>query len=495
MLNYDYSSVKIAKQLSNFTKGEEVGKYDLEKWRTDKANNAIASVVSLERFFVIRSNIKRFVDKWGIKAPTEADNPRWYTKLSELLTKREQSNSPELSKLQSPAQYEKNWYWTIPQYGGRVAVGVSGILGVSGNLSFEGHQIGAIAIASPIIETITSYAKSNWYDAKEKQWAEFTQDTKELLDNYHELLGILNTIRSSELGQLNKVLKKLKKTTKEFLNEYDSDNNGVISVLELKESKNKENLANDLNKDKKWSGGSKLKRIVELMKMLEEKINAYVQGESLEETSLDNKKQELAWIIIDSLTEYSDSGFNAEKKYNEKGKSNWNGKSNWIKYLESFTTKDFENEKQKINLLCPLIEVMIERLNKFDVKELLTNHKENEKLLNEFAKKVQIICEIKQKLRNEELSNILLSLENKNKEFLSHLEKKSDDITENETAIAIEEEEKNLDEIIKAIKKLEEKVVETCHEIFTNRNALEQEQTQENDQLIAQQEISLESNN
>jgi len=44
---------------------------------------------------------------------------------------------------------------------GRGIVGISGILGVSGSLSLEGHQIGAITIASPVIETITSYAKKN----------------------------------------------------------------------------------------------------------------------------------------------------------------------------------------------------------------------------------------------------------------------------------------------------------------------------------------------
>src|SRR5436853_6912789 len=99
---------------------------------------------------------------------------------------------------------------------------------------------------------------------------------------------------------------------------------------------------------------------------------------------------------------------------------------------------------------------MTEQLSKFNVEELFTNHKENEKLLNEFAKKVQIICKIKRKLESEELGSILLSLEDKNKKILNHLEKNSDDITENETAIAIEEEERNLDEIIKVIKKLKE---------------------------------------
>nr|CAG8484509.1 10661_t:CDS:2 [Entrophospora candida] len=244
----------------------------------------------------------------------------------------------------------------------------SGILGISGNLSFAGHEVGAIAVVSPVVETITSYAKSNWYE--------------ELLDDYHELLGILKTIRSSELGQLNSVLKKLKEATEEFLREYDSDNNGVISVLELKENKNKKKLADDLNNEN---------------------------------------------------------------------------------YLKEVINKKENFERQKQNLLYPLFEIMTERLNKFNVEELFTNHKENEKLLNEFVKKVQIICEIKQKLKNEELNDILSSLEDKNKKILSHLEAKFDNLTKNEIAITVEEEEKNLDEIIKVIKKLEEKV-KTCYE-------------------------------
>jgi len=64
-------------------------------------------------------------------------------------------------------------------------------------------------------------------------------------------LGILSTIRTGELGQLNNVLKRLKKTTEDFLNEYDTDNNGVINIFELKENKNKKRLADDLNKENK----------------------------------------------------------------------------------------------------------------------------------------------------------------------------------------------------------------------------------------------------
>jgi GTPase Era involved in 16S rRNA processing len=169
------NSEKIVEELDKKSVEDKKQYYNLDTWRKiDKQNKLTADVIPLERFFIIRNNIKKFVDKWGIKEKTEADNPQWYTKykyldyaqvpfnkLSELLTKQKQGNLTELSKLQSPAQYEKNWYWTVPQWGGRGVVGISGILGISGSLSFEGYKIGAIAVASPIVETITSHAKSN----------------------------------------------------------------------------------------------------------------------------------------------------------------------------------------------------------------------------------------------------------------------------------------------------------------------------------------------
>jgi hypothetical protein len=37
---------------------------------------------------------------------------------------------------------------------------------VSGILSFYGYQVGAVAVASPLVETITSYAKQNLYEEK-----------------------------------------------------------------------------------------------------------------------------------------------------------------------------------------------------------------------------------------------------------------------------------------------------------------------------------------
>jgi len=112
-------------------------------------------------------------------------------------------------------------------------------------------------------------------------------------------------------------------------------------------------------------------------------------------------------------------------------------------------------EKQKIILLCPLVEVMIEQME----KKLLVSREENKKYLSEFAEVIQTICQTKQKLENKELNNIFLILENKSKNFLNHLE-----IKPAESILDVESEESSMEEIIKLIQNLEKKI-ETYHEI------------------------------
>ena len=164
--DYQYKSTKIMKELDKSGSWEEGKHYNLDKWREDKTNKVISSIIPLERLFVIRSNLKKFVSKWGIKEknPENNNDRSWYTKFSDLLKEQEEDNVSKLSKLQSPEQFNKHWYWTVPQWTGRGAVGISGIL------SFYGYQVGAVAVASPVIETITSYAKQNWYENKELIW-------------------------------------------------------------------------------------------------------------------------------------------------------------------------------------------------------------------------------------------------------------------------------------------------------------------------------------
>jgi len=60
--DYQYKSTKIVKELDKSGSWEE-GNYNLDKWREDKTSKVISSVIPLERLFVIRSNIKKFVSK------------------------------------------------------------------------------------------------------------------------------------------------------------------------------------------------------------------------------------------------------------------------------------------------------------------------------------------------------------------------------------------------------------------------------------------------
>ena len=59
--DYQYKSIKIADELSKFAEDKH---YDIPKWREDKQNNLAALVIPSERLFVIRSNIKKFVNKY-----------------------------------------------------------------------------------------------------------------------------------------------------------------------------------------------------------------------------------------------------------------------------------------------------------------------------------------------------------------------------------------------------------------------------------------------
>jgi len=181
---------------------------------------------------------------------------------------------------------------------------------------------GVIAIIAPFIETVTSYLNDQIYEAKQKKWDEFVEDAKNLLDNYHELLGILKTIKFNEKGKINKVLNELRgeveggKIDREskvgvFLKNYDEDENGVISVSEL--IRKKEILAKDLSSEQKEGIGSQLGNIVLAVKDLEEKIIKYRQG-----TLYEAGEEEVQVVVT---TDQQDE----QQSYSEiLPKSNWN---------------------------------------------------------------------------------------------------------------------------------------------------------------------------
>ncbi|WNE40901.1 MAG: hypothetical protein mread185_000358 [Mycoplasmataceae bacterium] len=253
----------LAKYLEERNNGEKY--YNLVKWREKLRSNIILSIPT-ERLFVIRSNIKKFVDKWSKEVESN-----WYEKYLKKGQSTLKNRTIELSKLQSPEQFNKHWYWVIPQWSGR------GLVGVGGALSFFfDYKVGVITIASPIIETITSYSKSHWYDAKEKKWEEFSQDVKELLDNYHELKSILDSLQGYRMGSVDKALKYLDNKSKEFLTNYDSDGNESVDIFELQEKK--DILAQDLEKENIKKGNSQLGEIVQAITELEKEINKYRRG-------------------------------------------------------------------------------------------------------------------------------------------------------------------------------------------------------------------------
>jgi len=98
-----------------------------------------------------------------------------------------------------------------------------------------------------------------------------------MLDNYHELMGILNQIEKKDLGEVNKVLNDLRKKVEAFLDKYDKDKNRTIDIFELIEKR--DDLSTDLGKENKVNEGvSQLGNIVKTTKELEDKITKYRQG-------------------------------------------------------------------------------------------------------------------------------------------------------------------------------------------------------------------------
>ncbi len=139
------------------------------------------------------------------------------------------------------------------------------------------------------------------------------QDAEEFLDNYHELLGILQMIRIGELGQVNKALGDLDNKVNEFLNTYDKpgengeEKNGVIDISELTDQAARRQLALDLDRENPEGGGSQLGDIVLAIRKLEKAIINYRQGLSIEEElaqgqlgSTTNQSVEAIQIITDT---------------------------------------------------------------------------------------------------------------------------------------------------------------------------------------------------
>ncbi|MCE8163170.1 MAG: hypothetical protein I3273_02970 [Candidatus Moeniiplasma glomeromycotorum] len=265
--DYQYKSIKIMEELdkSNCSRGAEKDKYyNLDEWREGKENSMIASIIQLERLYVIRGNIKHFVSKWGVKKIDDGD----HNNLINLLPNQEANSISELGKLQSPDELWKH-RWII--YGTQFIGRGSAVTGAVLTFQDQGAIGGGILAIYPFSELMVSKLEENLKD-KESKWKEFLSDADMFLDNYNELLGTLAPIDVVKLGRgkVSKKLKNLDKGVKEFLDIYDDgEKDGEIEISEL--ITKRYILIKDLNEDKK----SKVWGIVNAIKDLEKSIIEY----------------------------------------------------------------------------------------------------------------------------------------------------------------------------------------------------------------------------
>jgi hypothetical protein len=246
-LDYDYGSVEIAKELGKFSEGtdEKSGhtQYNLDKWRIDQINTKTASAISLEKLFVIRSNLQQFLKKWGSE---------------------DENNQTELSKLQSPEEIKKFKGLEWVEYASTATTVVGGALTLI-DFSTTG---GVITLIAPLVGTGASQLKSSLYDEKQKKWEEFKTDIDAFLDNYNALRGILKQLEVGKWGQVNLALKNLKDKADQFLKEYDRDENGEIDIEEL--TVKREKFSNELDK---------IRKIIKTIQNLEDKVVEYQKGD------------------------------------------------------------------------------------------------------------------------------------------------------------------------------------------------------------------------
>jgi hypothetical protein len=203
---------------------------------------------------------------------------------------------------------------------------------------------GIFATTFPLLEIVSSRIEEQFYNAKEKKWEDFIEDAKNFLDNYHELLGILKTIRTGEVGEVNGVLKDLNDKVYGFANEYDKDGNGSVDIFELIEEENRKKLAQDLdnNESLERGGENQLGNIILAIQKLEEVIINYRQGSPEKEVN-DNKQTNIK-IQIENYENSSQQGsFRDENSSAPLLNNQESGEENNI--LNIFPDSDYELEE------------------------------------------------------------------------------------------------------------------------------------------------------
>jgi chromosome segregation ATPase len=111
---------------------------------------------------------------------------------------------------------------------------------------------------------------------------------EDLLNNYHELLGIIETIVIGEKSEVNEVLRELKKRIEDFLASYDKDKNRMVDMEELKSKEGKNKLTQDLN-DKE---NNQLQKIIKAIEKVKEEVIKYHRRNEKDEVSTESENQE-----------------------------------------------------------------------------------------------------------------------------------------------------------------------------------------------------------
>lgn len=359
--DYQYRSTKIMEELDKSKCVEEDKEeksedkhYNLDKWRKNKQNSMIASIIQLERLYVIRGNIKQFLKKWGIK----------------------KDGSPsELSKLHSLEELWKH-RWTI--YGTQFIGRGAAVAGAA--LTFRDYSAigGGILGIYPFSELAVSRLEKS-LEIKESKWKEFLADADTFLDNYNELQGILSQFKIDELkeGAVNTSLKVLDKKIDEFLKIYDQDDNKEIDIEELKEKRSK--LTQDLNKE-----DNKIQEIIDAINKLEDAIIEYRKSsyswtgkaESNEEISSqsENKPIKLESKIKEVKVEN-------EKIEEQKNELKTQLKEAEINYQQNKKELDnlllLKRQKQSLDIDKKLLEELENRIKELKVKLTTTEQNKN----------------------------------------------------------------------------------------------------------------------
>jgi hypothetical protein len=243
-------STRIAKLLAKHQEvaSNKVIYYNLTKWREEWRNNIILSIPT-ERLYVIRSNIKQFINKWG---------------------KKDKKNMVELSKLQSPEELWKyRWGIYATQFVGRGAAVAGAALLFQDSQAIGGGIMATYPLAELVATKLTEKLKN-----KERKWEEFISDTENFLEHYHELLGMLEQfVEEYNLGEINEIINDLKVKTDELLKSYDENENGTIDLSELVEKETRQILVDDTKKE--VDENNRLEEVISIIRKLEEKIIEY----------------------------------------------------------------------------------------------------------------------------------------------------------------------------------------------------------------------------